>query len=235
MRILAPQRTARVQLDRLSICERAKVRGRAEVMTSLAEAFGFGLVVACLGAGRRIGRDPAAPSIAKASRRPHPGRAPSRPPAPQYIRDRIDELGRALRRPRRNRRPLDRRRLGDRLEGRRALSAAERQQIVGVDHRARRGRQRPGRLDDKVTLTRDDLTLFHQPIAALILQERKLHDDARRPDVQGDHDQRQYRQRQADALGRRARGGARDDRRQASRRDPLLQWRARCCRARSRA
>ena len=63
-------------------------------------------------------------------------------------------------------------------------------------------------LDDQVTLTRDDLTLFHQPIARAD-PRRRLHDDARRPDVQGDHHQRQYRQRQADALGRRAAGGAR--------------------------
>ena len=60
-------------------------------------------------------------------------------------------------------------------------------------------------LDDRVTLTASDLTLFHQPIARRDPAGRKLHDDARRPDDQGDHDQRQYRQRQADALGRRTR------------------------------
>ena len=63
-------------------------------------------------------------------------------------------------------------------------------------------------LDDKVTLTRNDLTLFHQPIAAHD-PRRRLHHHARRPDVQGDHHQRQHRQRQVDALGRRAGGGAR--------------------------
>ena len=62
-------------------------------------------------------------------------------------------------------------------------------------------------LDDKVTLTRADLTLFHQPIAARVLR-RRLYDDPRRSDVQGDHHQRQYLQRQVDALGRRTVRGA---------------------------
>ena len=66
------------------------------------------------------------------------------------------------------------------------------------------------RLTDQVSLGRSDLTLFHQPIARED-PRRRLHDDARRSDVQGDHQERQHRQRQADALGRRARGGARDD------------------------
>ena len=41
-------------------------------------------------------------------------------------------------------------------------------------------------LDDQVTLGRADLTLFHQPIARDD-PRRRLHDHARRPDVQGDH------------------------------------------------
>ena len=82
---------------------------------------------------------------------------------------------------------------------------------VGIDHRARRGRQGPREPDDKVTLGRSDLTLFHQPIAAQILGGGYT-TTCRRPDVQGDHDQRQYGQRQADALRRRPESRPRDDR-----------------------
>ena len=93
-------------------------------------------------AGQRVGRE--------ATRRPAAGLAASRAPtprhsgaAPQYIRDRINELGRSFN----GRVGIAVRSVddgwSDRLEGRRALSAAERQQIVGVDHRARRGRQGP--------------------------------------------------------------------------------------------
>ena len=85
-----------------------------------------------------------------------------------YLRDRITELGRNFD----GRVGIAVRSIDDGwatgLESRRALSAAKRQQIVGLDHRDGRGRQGPGPLDDKVTLDRDDLTLFHQPIAALI-------------------------------------------------------------------
>ena len=77
------------------------------------------------------------------------------------------------------------------------------------------------RLDDTVTLTRSDLTLFHQPIAAKILGGGHDH-DAGRADVSGDHEERQYLQRQAHALGRRSGGGARDDPRQGPGRDPFL-------------
>ena len=122
-----------------------------------------------------------------------------------------------LRRPRRDCGQVDRRGLGDRLEGPTSsipsrASANCGSSITALDA-VDRGRVR---LDDKVTLTRDDLTLFHQPIAAEVLQDGSytttlddLHD-------QGDHDQRQHRQRQADAVGRRAGGGARDDRRASS-------------------
>ena len=82
-------------------------------------------------------------------------------------------------------------------------------------------------LDDQVTLTRDDLTLFHQPIADEMLKTGSFTTTLGDLMVQADHHQRQYRQRQADALGRRSRRGARDDHGQAPRRDPLRQWRAR--------
>ena len=132
-----------------------------------------------------------------------------------------------LQRTRRDRGQVGRRGLDDRVESRRALSAAERQQAVGVDHRARRGRQgprearRPGQPDPR----------RHHPVPPAHRRadpaERRLHHEPWRPHVQGDHHQRQYRQRQADALGRRAERGARDDRPQGPRRDPLLQRRAR--------
>ena len=64
------------------------------------------------------------------------------------------------------------------------------------------------RLDDRVTLGRDDLTLFHQPIARQDPRRRRDH-HARRAAVHRDHRERQYRQRQVDALDRRARRGAR--------------------------
>ena len=73
----------------------------------------------------------------------------------------------------------------------------------------------------RVTLTRSDLTLFHQPIAAKILGGGTTITlgELMYP---GAHQERQYLQRQAHALGRRAGGGARDDPRQGPRRDPLL-------------
>ena len=81
-------------------------------------------------------------------------------------------------------------------------------------------------LDDKVTLTRDDLTLFHQPIAAQILgggYTTTLGDLMFKAITTSDNTANDKLMR----VGRRARGGARDDRAQAPRRDPLLQWRAR--------
>ena len=58
-------------------------------------------------------------------------------------------------------------------------------------------------LNDRVTLGRDDLTLFHQPIARQD-PRRRPHHHARRAAVHRDHRERQYRQRQVDALDRRA-------------------------------
>ena len=81
-------------------------------------------------------------------------------------------------------------------------------------------------LDDRVTLSRGDLTLFHQPIAAQD-PRRRLHDDARRPDVQGDHTS----DNTANDKLMRSVGGPEAVRAmidaQGARRDPLLQRRAR--------
>ena len=83
------------------------------------------------------------------------------------------------------------------------------------------------RLDDKVTLDPRRPHRCSISRSPRLILERRLHDHARRPDVQGDHHQRQHRERQIDALGRRAGGSARHDQRQAFGRDPLLQRRAR--------
>ena len=96
-----------------------------------------------------------------------PSGTPRRPRRP-IDRDRIHELGRgfngrvgiAVRRSTK---------AGHRLERQRAYPQQSVSKFWVGDHRARRRRQGPGQLDDKVTLTRGDLTLFHQPIAAKIL------------------------------------------------------------------
>ena len=55
-------------------------------------------------------------------------------------------------------------------------------------------RRGQARLDQSVTIRREDLTLFHQPIAAADRRER-LYDDARQPDLPRAHPERQYLQR----------------------------------------
>ena len=193
-------------------------------MTSVWKRVGLGLVLVAAASV-------SASAAIQPARQPRPPRRPRRStrprPRPPYIRDRIDELGRgfdgrvgiAVR--------VDRRRLVDRLEGRRALSAAERQQIVGVDHRARRGRQGQG------------------------LARRPGHADPRRPDPVppadrgADPRRRNYTTTLGDLMVKaittsdntandklmRSVGGPEAVRamiaRQASGRDPLLQWRAR--------
>ena len=117
--------------------------GGLEGMTSVWRRVGLGVGI---GAARSaLGRAPSSTRPA-APRRPARHRRASAPHrvAPAYIRDRVDSLGRAF----------DGRvgiavqsiddGLDDRLEGRRALSAAERQQILGGDHRAGCRRQGPG-------------------------------------------------------------------------------------------
>ena len=95
----------------------------------------------------------------------------------------------------RHRRARGRQRLDDELERRPLFPAAERQQILGGADRLRPGRRRRARASTSaVTIRREDLTLFHQPIAAQIGAER-LYDDARQPDLPGAHPERQHLQR----------------------------------------
>ena len=81
------------------------------------------------------------------------------------------------------------------------------------------------RLNDRVTLTRDDLTLFHQPIAAQILgggYTTTLGDLMFKAITTSDNTANDKLMRSIGGAG----SGARHDRGQASRLDPLLQWRA---------
>jgi beta-lactamase class A len=90
------------------------------------------------------------------------------PPAPQYVRDRINELGRGFN----GKVGIAVRSIDDGwATGWKADELYPQQSVsklwvsITALDAVDRGRVR---LDDKVTLTRDDLTLFHQPIAALI-------------------------------------------------------------------
>jgi beta-lactamase class A len=120
----------------------------------------------------------AAQITASASTQPnssHPGArqvaapAPSVPPAPQYIAARIHELGRGFD----GRVGIAVRSIDDGWTvGWKAEELYPQQSVsklwvsITALDAVDKGRVR---LDEKVTLTRDDLTLFHQPIAAMIL------------------------------------------------------------------
>src|SRR5690348_7066072 len=136
-------------------------------MTSLGKLAGFGLVVI---ATTQVGASATSPPK-HVPPAPH-HRAAARPavPAPKFISDRIDELGRGF----------------DGLVGIAVRSVDDGWETGWKDHElypqqsvsklwvsitaldaVDRGRVS---LDDRVTLTRADLTLFHQPIAAEVLQ-----------------------------------------------------------------
>ena len=198
---------------------------RLRVMTSLVEALRAWPGAARGGAGQRVGRQPAA--AAGAQRAAGAASASPAAPAPHYIRDRVDELGRGFN----GRVGIAVRSIDDGwATGWKADELYPQQSVsklwvsITAMDAVDKGRVS---LDDKVTL---DPRRPHPvpPADRRADPRRRLHDDARRPDVQGDHDQRQYRQRQADA--RRSAGPRRCATMiaaQASRRDPLLQWRAR--------
>ena len=191
----------------LSIWQTGESSGESEVMTSRWEALGTGLVV--LAAAAQVGASAATQHAApQPPAPPHAIARHARAAAPQYIRDRINELGRGFD----GRVGIAVRSIDDGwATGWKADELYPQQSVsklwvsITALDAVDKGRVR---LDDKVTLTRERPDPV-PPADRGADPRRRLHDDARRPDVQGDHDQRQYRQRQVDALGRRAGGGAR--------------------------
>src|SRR5436190_5481909 len=135
-------------------------------MTSVLRHFGTGLVLiaAAQVGGASAAVHQTAPSAARPAAAPHPAA-----PAPQYIRDRVRDLGSQFN----GRVGIAVRSVDDNWSAGWKADELYPQQSVSklwvsmtaldaVD----KGRVR---LDDKVTLSRSDLTLFHQPIAAKIL------------------------------------------------------------------
>jgi beta-lactamase class A len=150
----------------------SKCAGENEVMTSgrqrLGRRLGLALVIlasaqVAASAARQAGPAPSPPH------RPPPPQLPRAAPAPQYVRDRINELGQGFN----GRVGIAVRSIddgwqvgwkGDDLYPQQSVSKLW-VSITALDA-VDKGRVK---LDDQVTLGRDDLTLFHQPIAAKIL------------------------------------------------------------------
>src|SRR4051812_17337657 len=140
-------------------------------MTSLLERIGMGLVVlatACVGASATTKATPPARQAVEA-----PAQRPL-PPAPQYISERINQLGQGFD----GQIGIAVRSIDDGWTAGWKSSELYPQQSVSklwvsitaldaVD----RGKVS---LDEPVTLTRDDLTLFHEPIAAEVLKNGSL-------------------------------------------------------------
>lgn len=140
-----------------------------EVMTSVSRRSGFGLILL---ASMQVSASAAVQnSLPVNLGRPVPVTLAPPPavPAPQYIRDRIQELGRTFN----GRVGIAVRSVDDNWStGWKADELYPQQSVsklwvsITALDAVDKGRVR---LDDKVTLTRSDLTVFHQPIRALIL------------------------------------------------------------------
>lgn len=139
-------------------------------MTSVRTRFGkrLGLAVVVL-ASAQVGASSAAqPNLPQPADRLAPMPMPRAVPAPQFIRDRVNELGRNFN----GRVGIAVRSIDDGwATGWKADELYPQQSVsklwvsITALDAVDKGRVR---LDDRVTLTRDDLTLFHQPIAAKI-------------------------------------------------------------------
>jgi beta-lactamase class A len=140
-------------------------------MTSIGKYLGFGLVVL---AATQVSTSAATPSRHHSKPAPQHHKAAARPavlPAPKYIRDRVDELGKAFN----GRVGIAVQSVDEEWEtGWRDTELFPQQSVsklwvsVTALDAVDRGRVD---LDDKVTLTRADLTVFHQPIASEILDD----------------------------------------------------------------
>src|SRR4051794_13297978 len=143
-----------------------KLLGEGEVMTSWRL---LRLGVLLLVAAQITGSASTQPSLLRSARPTTAAPVRAAAPAPQYIRDRINELGRSFN----GRVGIAVRSIDDGWSvGWKADELYPQQSVsklwvsITALDAVDKGRVR---LDDKVTLTRDDLTLFHQPIAAMIL------------------------------------------------------------------
>ena len=135
-------------------------------MTSFWRLFGLGLTSVAMA---QVSASAATqPQVARPTPRPAVPPARPAPPAPRYIHDRVDELGRAFN----GRVGIAVRSINegwstgwreDELYPQQSVSKLW-VAITALDA-VDKGRVR---LDDPVTLTKSDLTLFHQPIAALV-------------------------------------------------------------------
>jgi len=135
-------------------------------MTAAGKRLGLGLLVI---AAASVGASAASQAPAPGKSRPPTARLRPAPPAPSYIQDRVTELGRTFD----GRVGIAVKSIDDGWStGWKADELYPQQSVsklwvsITAMDAVDRGRVS---LDDRVTLTRDDLTLFHQPIADAIL------------------------------------------------------------------
>ena len=150
----------------LNNCNESGTSGVGEVMTSVWKRLGLGLAVI---ATASVTASAATQKIVP--QRPRPAAEPVRPvpPAPPYIRDRVDDLGRAFN----GRVGIAVKSIDEGWEtGWKADDLYPQQSVsklwvsIAAMDAVDKGRVS---LDDRVTLGRSDLTVFHQPIRDLIL------------------------------------------------------------------